>query len=285
VPAYSEATARATAERHGVTAETFALYPAYGAIVDSVLKGAHLALAEATAVEMTQFLRLMFSPVAGCMVRTLFLERLRAERELAAPEGAVVERICSGTAGAARGAWAEALARTKLPLEIDPDLPPDTLELFGRDGSRCRIAIGVVEARRGAAPATPLAVLSPAGPYGRVIESVGADDATHALVAALATRLRALAWRTPGPESVLQRLRGASLADQATIALESAAADRAGDPAFLDTAACLAGVSPTWSGGPLTWAWAERDGLRSHPAESVRRAWDKLEPALARSFA
>jgi 3-hydroxyacyl-CoA dehydrogenase/enoyl-CoA hydratase/3-hydroxybutyryl-CoA epimerase len=84
---------------------------------------------------------------------------------------------------------------------------------------------------------------------------------------------------------VLQRLHGASLAVQAAIALESAAADRAGDPAFLDTAACLAGVTPPWSGGPLTWAWAERDDLRAHPADSIRRAWAKLEPALARDFA
>ena len=285
VPAWSEASARAAARRHGIDDEQFAHYPAFSAIVDAVLKGARLPLAEATDVEMHQFLRLMFDPVAGRMVRTLFLERLRAERELAAPEGAVVERIGSGTAGAAQQVWTEALARTKLPLAIDPGLPPDTLELFGRDGSRCRIAIGVVDARRGAAPPLPLAVLSPSGPYGRVIESVAADDATHALVAALATRLRALAWRTPGPESVLQRLHGASLADQVPIALESAAADAAGDPAFLDTAACLAGVTPPWSGGPLTWAWGERDALRAHPADSVRRAWTKLEPALARDFA
>ena len=86
--AHSEEVARAIAARHGVGAEDFGLYPAYSAIVDSVLKGARLPLAEATAVEMDQFLRLMFSPVAGRMVRTLFLERLRAERELAAPAGA-----------------------------------------------------------------------------------------------------------------------------------------------------------------------------------------------------
>jgi 3-hydroxyacyl-CoA dehydrogenase/enoyl-CoA hydratase/3-hydroxybutyryl-CoA epimerase len=33
----------------------------------------------------------------------------------------------------------------------------------------------------------------------------------------------------------------------------------AGDPAFLDVAACLAGVSPAWSGGPLCWG-ASPDG-------------------------
>src|SRR6185436_19079825 len=83
VPPHDNAVARSIALRHGVTAADFDCYPAYSAIVDSVLKGARLPLAEATAVEMDQFLRLMFSPVAGRMVRTLFLERLRAERELA----------------------------------------------------------------------------------------------------------------------------------------------------------------------------------------------------------
>ena len=124
VPVHDEATARAIALRHGVAAEAFGLYPAYGAIVDSVLKGARLPLAEATAVEMHQFLRLMFDPVAGHMVRTLFLERLRAERELAAPPGLRIERIALGTIDEARLAWSEALARLKLPQVADAALPP-----------------------------------------------------------------------------------------------------------------------------------------------------------------
>ncbi|HEX7435135.1 MAG TPA: enoyl-CoA hydratase-related protein, partial [Caldimonas sp.] len=60
VPAPSEAGARAAAARHGVGDDDYDRYPAYAAIVDSVLQGAHLPLAEANAVEMNQFLRLMF---------------------------------------------------------------------------------------------------------------------------------------------------------------------------------------------------------------------------------
>jgi 3-hydroxyacyl-CoA dehydrogenase/enoyl-CoA hydratase/3-hydroxybutyryl-CoA epimerase len=52
----------------------------------------------------------------------------------------------------------------------------------------------------------------------------------------------------------LQRLHGASLDAQAGIARTAAAQAGAGDAAFLDTAACLAGVTPAWTGGPLTWA-------------------------------
>jgi 3-hydroxyacyl-CoA dehydrogenase/enoyl-CoA hydratase/3-hydroxybutyryl-CoA epimerase len=252
VPAHSEATARAVALQHGVGAETFDLYPAYSAIVDSVLQGARLPLAEANAVEMHQFLRLMFSPVAGCMVRTLFLERLRAERELAAPAGVKIERIGLGTLSPA---WAEALAKLKLPQAVDPALPADTLELVDLQGGRHRVALRTLDgaATATATATTPCAVLAPAGPYGRVLEIVGAGDASAAVLAALAARLWSLPWRTPGPASVLQQLHGLALPQQVPMATAAAAAPGAGDAAFLDVAVCLAGIAPAWSGGPLTW--------------------------------
>jgi len=246
VPAHSDATARAVAAKNGVSAETFDRYPANSAIVDSVLQGARLSLADATALEMNNFLRLMFSPVAGCMVRTLFLERLRAERELAAPPEMKLERLAFGTLGTT---WAEALAKVKLPLAADGSLPADTLELFDVQGTRHHVSVRAL----GDAGSGPAAVLAPAGPYGRVMEVVGADDRTAAALAALSSRLWTLAWRTPGPASVLQQLQGLSLEQQVPVAAACAAAAGAGDPAFLDVAACLAGVSPAWSGGPLTW--------------------------------
>ncbi|HEY2559486.1 MAG TPA: enoyl-CoA hydratase-related protein [Caldimonas sp.] len=285
VPTWSDVAAREAARRHGVGDDDFEHYPAYRAIADSVLKGARRSLADASAIEMDQFLRLMFDPVAGRMVRTLFLERLRAERELAAPTDTVVERVGHGVIGETRRAWADALTRTKLPVTTDSGLPTDTLELVGRDGGRARIALATIDERSEVGRPIPFAVLSPAGPYGRVVESVGGDDATRALVAALAARLRALAWHTPGPESVLQRLHAVPLEDQPAIALEAAAADGAGDPAFLDTAACLAGVTPAWTGGPLAHAWSEREALRPGFAASAQRAWAALESRLARDFA
>ena len=63
---------------------------------------------------MNQFLRLMFSPVAGRMVRTLFLERLRAERELAPPKG-----------HAARGHPARRLQRGPRGLDAGPGARED----------------------------------------------------------------------------------------------------------------------------------------------------------------
>jgi 3-hydroxyacyl-CoA dehydrogenase/enoyl-CoA hydratase/3-hydroxybutyryl-CoA epimerase len=270
--------------RHGVSAEDFELYPAHSAIVDCVLKGARLPLAGATDVEMTQFLRLMFNPVAGHMVRTLFLERLRAERELAAPKGTGIERIEIGPLGAAHKTWADALARTKLAQAANPALPEGTLEIVDPAGGRHRVALAVLDVLP-TADAGALAVLAPLGPYGRVIEIISADDAAAAALAALAPRLGALPWRTPGAASVLQRLRGDTLEDQARTALRCAAQPGAGDMAFLDVAACLSGVTPAWTGGPLCWLWAERSKLVPGFDAASRDAWNRLQPTLHRSFA
>ncbi|MBX3642142.1 MAG: enoyl-CoA hydratase/isomerase family protein [Rubrivivax sp.] len=249
VPAPGNGVAAAVAAQHGVSGTDYELYPAYSAIVDSVLYGARLPLDEANTVEMNNFLRLMFNPVAGRMVRTLFLERLRAERELAPPPGVAVESLRHGPISAGREAWQAALGRLKLPQQLDAALPADTAEVTDRAGAVHRAALRVV----GEAPA-PVSgaqlVLSPAGPYGRVLEIAGADDAQAAVFAALATRLWSLPWRTPGPVSRLASLHGRTLDEQA----QAARTWREGDPAFIDVAACLAGTTPAWSGGPLTWS-------------------------------
>ncbi|HEV7575241.1 MAG TPA: enoyl-CoA hydratase-related protein [Caldimonas sp.] len=287
VPPYDAATARAVAQQHAIGAEAFGLYPAYSAIVDSVLKGARLPLAEATTVEMNQFLRLMFDPVAGRMVRTLFLQRLRAERELAGRNDVRLERIGVGAVSEARRAWSEALTRLKLPQASDRNLPGDTLALIDAQGQQRRVALQVLDddADFGGEVPFPFAVLSPAGPYGRVLEIVGASDADAAALAALAARLGSLPWRTPGPTSLLQRLRGRSLEEQAKLALRFAAQPNAGDPAFVDVAACLSGVTPAWTGGPLTWLWAQQKSQLASFDGATSAAWTLLEPALAQACA
>ena len=255
VPPWSTQTARDITRRFGISDEDFQAYPAYSAITDSVLKGAGLDLAEATAVEMNQFLRLMFDPVAGRMVRTLFLERLRADRELAAPPTARVESLRVGPISATRGLWTQALARLKVPQATDDSLPADSLEVIDAQGARHRMALRTLDELPQAAPAsgTLLAVLTPSGAYGRVLEIVGAPGPARLAAQSLAERLWCLPWPTPGPVSVLQRLHGQSLPEQVRIAQECAALPSAGDPAFLDVAACLAGITPAWTGGPLTW--------------------------------
>jgi 3-hydroxyacyl-CoA dehydrogenase/enoyl-CoA hydratase/3-hydroxybutyryl-CoA epimerase len=54
----------------------------------------------------------------------------------------------------------------------------------------------------------------------------------------------------------LQQLRDLDLPAQARVARELVDRPGAGDANFLDLAACLAGITPAWSGGPLSWAAA-----------------------------
>ena len=252
VPDPAKTLAEEVASRFGVSAEEFKNYPAYGAIVDSVLRGAWMPLADATAEEMNQFLRLMFDPVAGRMIHSLFLERLRAERELAAPPEVRIERVSYGRITPAQSAWSHALTRTKLPQALDPTLPDDTLELVDQVGGRHRFQARVLDGQSADLPPGTI-VLAPEGPYGRVVEIVGAASPAADLAAALAGQLRSLPWRSSGPRSVLQKLRGLTLLEQVRVAEALAPTASSREAEFLDVAACLSGVSPAWSGGPLTW--------------------------------
>ena len=140
-------------------------------------------------------------------------------------------------------------------------MPLDTLVLVDHLGARHPVDLRVLgdvpePVRQGAS----LAVLSPSGPLGRVLEIVTANTAAAQVLALLAARLGCFPWRTPGPTGVLQQLNGRPLAEQADVALQSAAVGLtsgafagAGDEAFYDVAACLAGLTPAWSGGPINW--------------------------------
>ena len=291
VPAWSEAAARDLTLEQGVSTEDFALYPAYSAITDSVLKGARLPMMDANALEMNQFLRLMFNPVAGCMVRTLFLDRLRGERELAAQPQTRIEQLRVGNISSARQAWRVALGKLKLPQTLDETLPPDTLVLVDENGAHHTVALRVLDDATidAGGPVIGQAILAPATPHGRVMEFTTPDDATAAAIIALAVRMWCWPWRTgassPGSASVLQRLRGEPLARQAQLALQSAAQSATEDLAFFDVAACLAGLTPAWTGGPLTWLWAEQDNQRTGFDAATASAWESLEPRLRENCA
>jgi 3-hydroxyacyl-CoA dehydrogenase/enoyl-CoA hydratase/3-hydroxybutyryl-CoA epimerase len=288
VPAHTADEARAVALKHGVSASEFALYPAYSAIVDSVLLGARHTLAEGTDIEMRQFLRLMFSPIAGNMVRTMFLNRQRADRELAPPEGLRIEKVGVGAISPARSVWSESLAKAKLPVTIDAALGADTIELLDNTGSRHVVAVRVLaDATGGNEPAGAFAVLTPNGPFGSVLEIVGADDAAAAL-AALAQRLRALPYRTPASRSALLAQARVARDDadaQALAALARSASTPVDDADLYDVATCVAGVAPLWSGGPFTHLWREHARLAARFDAAQSDAWARIEPALRKARA
>lgn len=64
----------------GISDYQLKYYPAYNAIMDCVVGGWHLPMTEASRREMDIFVELMRDPVAGNMVRTLFLNRQKASK-------------------------------------------------------------------------------------------------------------------------------------------------------------------------------------------------------------
>ena len=289
VPPHSAEVARGIALKHGISAADFELYPAYSAIIDSVLLGARQPLSEGTDIEMHQFLRLMFSPVAGNMVRTMFLNRQRADRELTPPQGLSIEHVGVGALSSSHAAWTDALARSKLAVSADAALPADTIELLDHTGAHHVIAVRVlVDAAAGDEPRGAFAVLSPSGPFGRVLEIVAADDAAAGALAALALRLRALPWRSRAASSALLAQAGADAEDadaQALAALSRADTAEIGDPDFYDVAACVAGVTPVWSGGPFTHLWREHGRLAAGFDAAQAAAWARIQTILAKGRA
>ncbi|HEY4350123.1 MAG TPA: enoyl-CoA hydratase-related protein [Paraburkholderia sp.] len=280
VPAHTVQRALELARSFGIAEERYRDYPAYSAIINCVLLGARNPLAEASVIEIRQFIGLMANPVAGNMVRTLFLNRQRADKELAAPAGLVVERVAHGVLPPV---WIEVLGKSKLPVVTDASLPDGTIELQDSQGGVYRVHAAVLGEDETATDA--VAVLSPAGEYGRVIELVGTDEPARGALAALAARLYALPWPTRGSRSVLASLsRAADLDTKALAALHAFAQGEIGDPVFLDVAACAAGVSPAYSGGPFSYLWKQRERLCvQFDAEAVA-AWKRLEPLLGCAY-
>jgi len=68
------------ADAVGISADQRAKYPAYNAIIDCVVGGWQLPITEASHREMDIFVELIRDPVAGNMVRTLFLNRQKAAK-------------------------------------------------------------------------------------------------------------------------------------------------------------------------------------------------------------
>lgn len=291
VPPHTPQAVRGLARQHGVADADFRDYPAYETILDCVLLGARLPLAEATAVEMRQFLRLMVNPVAGNMVRTLFLNRQRADREQAPPPGLRVQALVHGPLSPPQAVWKDALAACRLPLHVDASLPPDTLLLTDSQNQTHTVRLGsllsaepqprvTVSAPRGTAAQ---ALLSPAGAYGRVLEILRATDRQAQALRSLAQRLGALPYLSGDGPSVLQQLAQAgrdSLDAQALAAARLLAEGAASNAQTLDVAACAAGITPAWTGGPVAHLWAHRDRLAPLLDPVARSAWPGLEPVL-----
>ena len=287
VPPHTEETVHRLAQVHGVSAEQFANYPAYRTIIDCVLLGARQPLAEASATEMRQFIHLMIDPVAGHMIRSLFLNRQQADKALAAPNGLRIEDIVHGPITGASQVWSDALARSRVTVRQDASLPPDRLHVTDSRGRAHVVQAGSL-ASVDVPTSTALAILTPPGPYGRVLEIIGADPSTADALAALAPRLGgALPCCSGNGASVLRRLQAAgerSLDDQAVLALKLLDDGTTLRAEFLDVAALAAGIAPAYTGGPLTYLWQHRERLVPDFDSTVQAAWRRQVGTLQAAF-
>jgi 3-hydroxyacyl-CoA dehydrogenase / enoyl-CoA hydratase / 3-hydroxybutyryl-CoA epimerase len=283
VPAHDENAVRAEAARFGIDDETFHCYPAYRAIVESVLMGARHPMAEAGAMEMDRFLTLMFDPVAGRMVRSLFLERLRAERELV-PAQARATGIRIGPLSPAQAHWQTLLSRLKIARTDASDLPADTIELVDVDGRRFAVALGSLDHPASAPDGGVAAVLTRGSAWGRTVEILGPAGPAADLLASIAPRMGVLPWPSGEATSLMARLADQPLDAQVVATLAWAARQRRADLLFVDVAACLAGVCPGWTGGPLSWLWDQPQATVDQFDAESRKAWAGIQPHLTMAF-
>jgi 3-hydroxyacyl-CoA dehydrogenase / enoyl-CoA hydratase / 3-hydroxybutyryl-CoA epimerase len=293
---FSAADAPAAIARHiGIGAEEFTHYPALRAIVDSVIGGWGKPMDEACRWEMDCFIRLIRNPVAGNMVRTLFLDRQRAAKLLPRGKGTAALQIAIEGFGEP---VARALLSSRYIAIVDRErLQRGGLLLATSPGSRA--APGLTEVAWLREVSCSLAAfhlstgiwVSDLTPHGRVVEICMQDDDPQATEVAfeLARALRATPLISRG-ESLLQQLettRAASLRlpnleDRLlAIALAAARAWKAGsvtDMGLADTAAVIAGFHPAYTGGPFTY-------LRQSAASDLRHRADRARAEFGELFA
>jgi 3-hydroxyacyl-CoA dehydrogenase / enoyl-CoA hydratase / 3-hydroxybutyryl-CoA epimerase len=252
----------------GYPAAITAKYPAYEAIVRSVIEGAELPIDEGDDVETARFVDLMFDPdkTASAMVRTLFLNRQLADKVAGAEAALAAQTALCVTAEGPAADNLRAAARA-CGLKLD---------------TRDRARIVVIAAARQNQDKAGLVLLS--GPddaldsgrtgicllespaFGRTLEIIAPerDEAGRALAFGLAKTLRASPYCHGGTHSVLIRLSAvrdaakAAAVDEEGVLLAQLlaakrlqAAEEMGDTRFADVACVIGGIAPAWSGGPF----------------------------------
>ena len=248
-------------------------YPAYNAILNCVVGGWTLPMTDASDWEMKQFLTLMFDPVAGNMVRSLFLNRQRAEKAF--------EHIANAPARAIRvegeGAFADALraefekAARKAGLSEGGETGPVRIIASGHPSPGALALLN----ERSAPVQGPGLFVGPKTAAGRVVEIcvLSADDPGLRDGLVVAKALRATPFVNTGGRPFLPALVAAqdganaiTRTDMLNIIADAAATARdAGgveDTELADMAAVLAGVVPSFAGGPFTWL--AQQGAKSH---------------------
>lgn len=260
---------RQIAEALGLSDELLERYPAYRTIMDCVIGGWNKPMDEACHWEMDNFVRLIQDPVAGNMVRTLFLNRQRAAKLAPASLDPRTTRVA--VIGDSAESVQSLLTAGKANLVAAAELTDRDIALL-MPGACSDKGISVAwlgESETCDDKSVRAAVwLSAVTAQGRALEVVVPRPDPLALDAGilLGRWLRATVLPTSGRASLLARLQasrvqahrvGCSDADELlAVALSAQKAWGEGgieDVDVADVAAVIAGLHPAYTGGPFNY--------------------------------
>jgi 3-hydroxyacyl-CoA dehydrogenase/enoyl-CoA hydratase/3-hydroxybutyryl-CoA epimerase len=252
----------------GIDSDRFTHYPAYKTIIESVIGGWQKPMDNACRWEMDCFVRLIRDPVAGNMVRTLFLNRQRATKVLGRGTSGRPRRVA--VAGPVAGSLRETFEQAEVTL-IDPAHVGEGGIVIVTDPSISRAGRSDVAWLRGTrfsleSFGTESGVwVSDSTEYGRSVE-VCMCSATLPIDTAALDIVR---WLNAVPlitrkvaffQSLETMQAGILEYDPEdrllAIALQSARIWRGGgidDTQLADTAAVVAGFMPAYTGGPFAY--------------------------------
>jgi 3-hydroxyacyl-CoA dehydrogenase / enoyl-CoA hydratase / 3-hydroxybutyryl-CoA epimerase len=271
----------------GIDAEQRRLYPAYDAIIACVSGGWNLPMTTAGNWEMDRFVELIQDPVAGNMIRALFLDRQRAAKATA---GAAQRPARACVTGKKALEVSTALRSARIEVVAEPETAALTITTGDGPSSSCDIAVdrsASVAWLRGSlqsAPALGAAVgiwVGDAGPFGRAVEVCAEPDADETLGLDVARWMRAAAMVTRGP-SLLQRLAAAAAVSYPAeekllaVALEAARTWIGGsveDLGIADSLAVTAGLHPAYTGGPYSYLKQRGQARISAEARKARERY------------
>lgn len=260
---------RQIAEALGLGDELLNHYPAYRTIMDCVIGGWSKPMDEACHWEMDNFVRLIQDPVAGNMVRTLFLNRQRAAK--LAPKSLDPRATRVAVIGPGGESAQALLAAGKANLIAPDDLTDRDIALLmpgARSERGIRIAWLDADTAYDAKSAGAAVWLSGATAQGRALEVIVPSPDPLALDAGilLGRWLRATVLHTTGRQSLLAGLQASQVqarqakcseADELLgVALSAQKAWSEGgidDVDLADVAAVIAGFHPAYSGGPFNY--------------------------------
>ncbi|WP_260851607.1 enoyl-CoA hydratase-related protein [Denitromonas ohlonensis] len=274
----------------GLSDEQINHYPAYRAIMDCVIDGWGRPLDAGLDKEMDIFVRLIQNPVAGNMIRGLFIDRQRSLKVL---KDVTADDAVSVAADDERAA--ALLRSTRAPLVSPEALAPGDV-LLAIDSAQAHGGSVVVATLGGVVPAGDGlgdrchsgVWVGPMTEHGRAVEVVFDRDAT-----ARDAALRVAAWLragavlvTEGASSQLARLAEVDAAAAATgseaddrillVALAAGAMWIAGDVpdvALFDSVCAVAGVVPSYTGGPLNYLRQNDEASLRQRAMALGHAW------------